>query len=280
MATLLLNKPNGPVAEFPQNGSQLKSMAPELRLGLLLTLDLESLRSVVLASPVFHAQYRKNRDLVLRTILIRELDGFVPEAIGVLMSSAPVMGPTRTDPKIEVFLAWYHSWQIAPALCPSLKDVTVGALIKLANSHLSTAIPFARELTQWAYHNMMSDAWSSLPAWPPAMTGVTVSKTESILIFFGVYRYQTFHNLFGHNETRRVGQFTSAEIHELFFSAFQPWEIEVMTSIDQFLREFYPLIFNRVEQIITERLRVQDPSFAIWGLVPRPNNSGTLPHGW
>lgn len=65
----------------PTSHSRLENLPSELRSKILSDMpDLPTLRSLVHASPIMHAQYRHDRNTILRACLGRELDGFLVDA--------------------------------------------------------------------------------------------------------------------------------------------------------------------------------------------------------
>ncbi|KAK6062502.1 hypothetical protein SCUP515_13304 [Seiridium cupressi] len=139
------------------SSSLLENLPAELRTLLLSSMpDLPTLRSIVHASPVLHAQYRYDRNSILRACLDRELDGFFTDAYATVKS------------RIRAYRA--------------------------------------------------------------------------------LYRYDTYHHLFGQNHGRRHGSFRHHEIHELFFTLFDPWEAEAIGCIDIFVRHKYEDIFNQIKK--------------------------------
>ncbi|KAK4232784.1 hypothetical protein C8A03DRAFT_39585, partial [Achaetomium macrosporum] len=107
------------------SSSPLENLPAELRDQLLMNApDLATLRSLVHASPVMHAQYRSNRDRLLRACLHRELDGFFVDAYACVMSRVRALGPLRTDETITAFLDSYRGWlsYSAPSAPPGLVE--------------------------------------------------------------------------------------------------------------------------------------------------------------
>lgn len=280
MSALLSTNSNETKSDAHGHVCYIKNLAPELRLEILLTLpDLESLHSLVQASPVLHAQYVHSRELVLGRFMLPQLDDILPDAMGFIMSTVSELGSIRPNAKIGEFLAWYATWQAEAATCPGVKDLKRSALAELVNFHFSTAVPLSKQFAAWAMRNMSSQASSPSPRLLCPAKGMFLSKTEQTRVFRAIYRYQTYQNLFGANGTRRHGQFDCKEIHDLFFAALPPWDIEIMTSLDLYLRDFYPPIFRKVQEIIEQKSVQEDPEGYIWSIVHRRHPSRTLLHG-
>ncbi|KXX76542.1 hypothetical protein MMYC01_204890 [Madurella mycetomatis] len=244
--------------EIPRSSSSLENLPSELRDQLLLNVpDLPTLRSLIHASPVMHAQYRSNRNRILCACLGRELDGFFVDAYACLMSRARVLGPIRTDEKITVFLNAYQGWLSGPSPLADLNSVDPGYVRWLAAYHLSVARPLARLYSTWALTNLMQEISSSAgqetagaAAAAAAAAGdqdAALSKSEGVRIYRALYRYETYYHLFGRNQAKRQGGFRHHEINEIFFCLFNPWEAEAVGCIDLFVQQKYENIFDEVK---------------------------------
>ena len=237
--------------ETAASPSPLENLPPELRdLVLLSAPDLPTLRSLIHASPVMHAQYRSNRDSLLGACLARELDGFFVDAYACLMSQARALGPVRTDEKIVGFLNSYHTWLSGSG--PGAGDVSSldpSDVQWLAAYHLSVALPMARWYSAWALANLEQ---ATVAAAEPAegvrsWENMPLSRSEERRVLRAVYRYETFHHLFGQNESMRLGGFRHEQINEIFFCLLDPWEAEAVGCIDLFVRQRYENIFDQVK---------------------------------
>lgn len=247
----LASTSNNTNAQVAHHVSLLENLAPELRLEILSALpDFETLRSVILASPVLHAQFVYGRRRVLSSLLPGILEGILVDAIGFALSSVPGLGMARSNAMIEEFLAKYHTWQEDATTIPSMRSINLGALDKLVDFHFSTALPIAREFTEWTIRNMSDEASFPSPGLLSQAKGMALSQTECTRVLRAIYRYQIYQNLFGETGTVRHGSFGCKEIHDHFFALFTPWDIETMTSIDLFLRDLYSPIFRKVQAAV------------------------------
>ncbi|KAL2192587.1 hypothetical protein P885DRAFT_72864 [Corynascus similis CBS 632.67] len=183
-----------------------------------------------------HAQYRTNRNRILRVCLDRELDGFLVDAYACVMSRVCALGSVRTDDTITGFLEAYRRWMSDPGQRPDLLSVDPGYVRWLAAFHLSVARPLARRYSTWAVANLVQSVPSSAgqEATGEITTAArdqnvrTLSRSEEIRIYRALYRYETYHHLFGRNQGKRRGGFRHHEINEIFFCLFDPWEAEAM----------------------------------------------------
>ncbi|KAH8774578.1 hypothetical protein F5883DRAFT_627792 [Diaporthe sp. PMI_573] len=206
--------------------------------------DLPTLRSLVRASPVLHAQYRHDRNNILRACLARELDGLAVDACATLMSRVRDLGSPRTDEKITVFLATYRGWLSGSTPRPDVSSLDPGNVRWLVAYHLSVARPLASQYSKWALANLTKAASSSPgeegDAESPAVHrghDTRLSRSEEIRIYRALYRYETYHHLFGRNQGKRRGAFRHHEINELFFCLFDAWEAEAIGCVELFVRQ-------------------------------------------
>ncbi|PKK47516.1 hypothetical protein CI102_9844 [Trichoderma harzianum] len=191
-----------------------------------------------------HTQYRYDRDHVLWTCLERELSGFLIDAYANMMSRVCELGSPRTDEKITSFLDTYRGWLSGASPLPDLQSIDSGYIHWMAAYHISVACPLARMYSSWALDNIKKTISSSVArngteTLPIAQDsrGVNLSRSEEIRIFRALYRYETYHHLFGRNKGRRHGGFRHHEINEIFFSQFAPWEAEAVGCVDIFIRQ-------------------------------------------
>lgn len=250
----------------------LENLPAELRTQLLLSMpDLPTLRALIHASPTMHTQYRYDRDHVLWTCLERELSGFLIDAYANMMSRVCELGSPRTDEKVTSFLDTYRGWLSGASPLPDLQSIDSGYIHWMAAYHISVACPLARMYSSWALDNIKEKISSSVArngteTLPIAhdSRGVNLSRSEEIRIFRALYRYETYHHLFGRNKGRRHGGFRHHEINEIFFSEFAPWEAEAVGCVDIFIRQKYKNIFSDVKEDLhpqNARFRLENETF-------------------
>ncbi|KAL6835548.1 hypothetical protein V8C40DRAFT_234572 [Trichoderma camerunense] len=250
----------------------LENLPAELRTQLLLSMpDLPTLRALIHTSPTMHTQYRYDRDHVLWTCLERELSGFLIDAYANMMSRVCELGSPRTDEKITSFLDTYRAWLSGASPLPDLQSIDSGYIHWMAAYHISVACPLARMYSSWALDNIKKTVSSSVArngteTLPIAQDsrGVNLSRSEEIRIFRALYRYETYHHLFGRNKGRRHGGFRHHEINEIFFSQFAPWEAEAVGCVDIFIRQKYKDIFSDVKEDLhpqNARFRLENGTF-------------------
>ncbi|KAH7013877.1 hypothetical protein EDB80DRAFT_863790 [Ilyonectria destructans] len=249
--------------ETPTSLSRLENLPSELRSKILSDMpDLPTLRSLVKASPTLHAQYRHDRNTILRACLGRELHGFLVDAYANLMSRVYELGSPRTDEKVTNFLLTYRGWLSGSSPHPGLDSIGSSRLRWLAHYHLSVARPLARLYSRWAIANLKKAASTGqrVTAQASEILGdgcVSLTRSEEIRVFRALYRYETYYHLFGQNEGKRYGGFRHHIINDIFFCIFNPWEADAIGCIDEFVRQIYENIFARVKK----ELRPDNTSF-------------------
>lgn len=135
------NRPSGPKSH---SASHLENLPAELKTLILLNVpDLQTLRELVHASPIIHAQYRHDRDKIIPTILSRELDGFFIDAYATVMSRVREL-KTRTDNIIFGYLRDYQMWLSSCDPFPlNINSITPGRMRWLVSFHINVAQPLA-----------------------------------------------------------------------------------------------------------------------------------------
>ncbi len=99
-----MERPDRVATPLP-SGPLLESLPAEMRTKILLIMpDLPTLRSLVRASPVMHAQYLHDRYDVLRTCLRRELDDVYPDAYICAMTDVRFRPMIGTKELIKGFI--------------------------------------------------------------------------------------------------------------------------------------------------------------------------------
>ncbi|KAK4032832.1 hypothetical protein C8A01DRAFT_50464 [Parachaetomium inaequale] len=257
--------------EHHGSSSALENLPAELRDQILLSApDLLTLRSLVHASPVLHAQYRTNRDALLRACVARELDGFFVDAHACLMSRAVALGSIRTNVRITDFLDGYRGQLSGSRPRADVHSVNKpGSIRWLAAFHRTVARPLAHRYSTWALANLTQASSSSSEDQKAAETAasemdIALSRSEEIRIFRALYRYETYYHLFGLNQATRVGIIEMPDINNLFFGLFDPWESEAIACLDVWVRQEYERLFDQVQDDLSAKnpkIRLADRHF-------------------
>jgi hypothetical protein len=215
----------------------LESVPAELRLRVLSTMpDLESLGSLIQASPMYLAQFRLDRESLLSGYLEADLCGEVLiDAVAAFSSTSSKIGP-RTDPNSNVtdFLDLYGWWRYTRSDMAMLKSMSLADIRRITSNHASTVRPLAAQISRWFLKSFKPSVIDVRPE------GTTISEIKSVptnvwydgmscterrRVLRGLYRFQIFCNLFGGEQYQ---SFTSEEIQRIFFCQFDGWEVEEM----------------------------------------------------
>ncbi|KAI8716953.1 hypothetical protein NCS52_00990100 [Fusarium sp. LHS14.1] len=239
-----------------QFSSRLETLPAELRLRLLLSMsDLQTLRSLVHASPTLHAQYRHGRDRILRAFISRELDGFLIDAYATQMSRPQELGSPRTNEKIAEFTDTYGNWLSAPESSPDLNSIEPERLRSMVAFYLSIAQSLAHQYCEWALGKFIPVILDFVAQTNPRPTAealgindLTPQRSELIRVLRAIYRYETYYNLFGCNEGKREGApFTGDWTNHLLLYRLEPWEAEAVACIHTFISDKYQEILDRLK---------------------------------
>lgn len=232
----------------------LQNLPPELQLQLLLHIpDFLSLRALVHACPIIHSRYLDNRHLILTRCLERELDGFFVDAYSTAMSRACEFGSVRTNEGIRDFIGFYERRLSNSIAIPSLCNFKLDLLQWMVAYHLTVARVICSIYSQWALSNMkttlsLENCINEVQQSPNDDSSLT--RSEQVRIYRAIYRYETYHNIFGQNESARQGSFPIYDISEIFMCLFDPWDAEAIGCIDLCLREKYEDVFLRVKSAL------------------------------
>ncbi|KAI3328267.1 hypothetical protein F4824DRAFT_517968 [Ustulina deusta] len=233
--------------------SRLETLPSELRTQILSSIpDLETLRSMIHASPTMHAQYLYNRHRILSACLDRELDGFYVDAYANLKSRASELGWLRTNKTITDFLDSYECWLQGWDSYPCAKLLPPSRVRWMATYYMSVARPLVRRYSSWALENFEAVlSWADSENTSRDSHNITtLSRSEEIRIFRALYRHETYNHLFGQNMGSRDGGFSEGKINEIFFGLFYAWESESIGCFDKFLRKQWGEIFGQVRDDI------------------------------
>ncbi|KAK3902868.1 hypothetical protein C8A05DRAFT_33406 [Staphylotrichum tortipilum] len=269
--------PSQTSTEPPTSGPPtLESLPPELRLQILThlvtprsplpsPLILPSLRALVLASPVFYAQYRAYRWSLLRDAVVATLGAAaIPDACAVRATAT--LYETGTHPRepavLRDVLAQYAAERRMAAevvrrgmtptvlLAPAMED----ELVVMAGFYFSVVSPLVGEVARLAWRRL-----------EPGREGCEVgglSGTETERITRALYRFQLYCNLWGAGERsgppRAVAGVAVEERLEWFFCLLRPWEVEEVDCVYTVLDAKYEEWFEAVKEGVFKGKRKLD----------------------
>ncbi|KJK62633.1 hypothetical protein P875_00095165 [Aspergillus parasiticus SU-1] len=253
---------NAPVEDLP----------PEVRHHLLSMLELETLKALLYASPVYHQQYLLARKRLLCESLETTLRSATIDAYAVYQSGLADFLHSRTKEKVNMFLQSYQDQRgLYPYSIPS-EMCGIDELVDLAASYFSIVKPLAQYYTSWALGNLAAETDKPRSDEP-------LSKMEETRLIRALYRFQLCCNLFGvgchkSSQIQRLS-FDSVEIGTIFLDLFEPWEVEEICCIYTFAKERYNQIFNDIRWDVHE----ENPKFE-GQRPPTPEGAFDLDNSW
>ncbi|KAI0798910.1 hypothetical protein GGR55DRAFT_693041 [Xylaria sp. FL0064] len=215
--------------------------------------DLETLRSMINASPVMHAQYLHDRHTILSACLDRELDGFYVDAYANMKSRPVDLGWVRSNESNTKFLDSYKGWLTAPNSYPSTKSLPPSRVRWMAAYHIAVARPLVRRYGSWALQNLRDETKLVEARERTACDhrNNELSRSEEVRFFRALYRLEVYCHIFGMNMgCRDDSLFEGMDIYEVFLCIFHPWEAEAIACLHNFLREQWHIIFVDVRDDI------------------------------
>ncbi|KAJ5950323.1 uncharacterized protein N7479_008736 [Penicillium vulpinum] len=226
----------------PNLDAPLESLPPEIRRHLLSMMELDALKSLVHASPVFHQQYLLDRKWVLCRSLAATLrsNSLIYEVRAVYESGLKTFWDTRTKPTVKQFVKAYrqgrsssHNSPFSEAVTLS-KELTLEEVLYLAKFHFLIIQPLMQK-----YINCTSTFLTVGLHVPYDQKKGGLREIEEMRLLRAFYRFQICCNLFGHGYNGRnfrgAPGFAAMEVSALLESLFEPWEIEGIVCIYEFV---------------------------------------------
>ncbi len=276
------------------SSSPLESLPAELRDRILWNMpDLPTLHSIVRASPVMHAQYRSNRDKLLRACLERGLDGFLVHAHACQMSRLDHLGENRAHEVTIGFLEGYREWLPSGSNpCANLGSVNASDCRWMAAFHLTVIRPLTRLYSRWAFAKFRvaaavasaekkdfktaAEIMATVAAVHEDTSAYDLSRSEEIRIMRALYQTETYHHLIGYPQMTEADLFLEYQSIDMFFSFFDPWEAEALGCIDVFFTEEFGPLFGKLSVKLRRAYAGRGPGYPIQST---RRNSALKAHG-
>ncbi|RDW72321.1 uncharacterized protein DSM5745_07493 [Aspergillus mulundensis] len=217
--------------------------------------ELEELRALVHASPVYYQQYLLDRRRILLNSLEKTLGPVIIEAYTVHRSGTVDLLETRSKQTVTSILEVYKRHKFPSNISKLSEMCTTDEITRMVGFHLFIVTPIARRYTQWALGNLSGEA---------GVTGIVkpTSKVEEIRTLRALYRFQLCCNLFGANRhespRRNPPEFSALEVLNLCIALFEPWETEEVCCINTFFKEKYHHIFLDIVSEINQNDLISD----------------------
>jgi hypothetical protein len=250
---------DGPKPPGNNENASLDGLSVELKVAILRYLpDTLTLRALVRSSPLYHGAYANQRQSILSTVLFRDLGPRVfSEALLLHQASeipwgdasAPSFRSARKE-SVEALVARYKDQRDTP---PTLSQIaldleTLESMVRFQGSVIDTTSEFCS--SRLSQHPITRD---SLQRYDEP------SYHEKERIHRALYRLQLFYTLF--NVPVGVGRppdrsnpspFDWMDMSHLFLSIFNPWEVEEIACIRDYIMECYDSIFSQCLDFIVK----------------------------
>ncbi len=235
-----------PYPVLSRDSPTLENLPTELRIQILLRLpDLASLRSLVHASPSYHALYLKaGRQEVLGHIALHQLDYWLrPDALA-LVRSANSFGPGSADEEaIQPFISEYGRAREELASSNSEWLLDRGWLTCRSIGEALQVLRINQAI------NLVADDYCLFVATqlPQAKLATKLSKMEQLRLYRSLYRYQIWCNFMNVR-----GIWTQPNN---FLITLPPWEIQEMVCVWHYLMQRWRTVFREVSGLTPSKRR-------------------------
>lgn len=221
--------------------SRLESLPPEVRRHLLSILHLPQLKVLVRASPTFHQQYLFDRNYVLCRSLEETLGSVTVDAYAVHLL-ATQDGDTKQT--IAEFLEPYSENTLRRCL-PFIDRLTQDEAISMVAYYFHSIKPISEYYAALILDNLTHELRNG-PRGHQKAPGLD-SETERMRLMRAVYRFQLLCQLADPDQRARAIKIPSQEAAaQDLLNVLQPWEVEELVSIYQFVEDVYNKIFDDV----------------------------------
>lgn len=229
---------------------KLETLPAELRHLILESIEgLEDLKSLVLASPVYHEQYLHSRRWFLRRILQITLgdgnvlaDAYATHASSLLQRNEP---ESYSRPAaFRLFMVQYTTHRsVTPEQLWAQTTTTEEGLAEMAAFYLGVVRPLLDLCAAIFLSNLN-----------PSIRVGHLTRTERTRLLRALYRFQTYCYLFGMGPRGDTKPFDAPNIDRLagFFGRFPPWEIEEIDCIYMLIRDKYEALFDDIKSDVAK----------------------------
>ncbi|KAJ5390248.1 uncharacterized protein N7496_001316 [Penicillium cataractarum] len=222
--------------------------------------DLDTLRSIVLSSPICHKAYLMVREELLHTILKASYGEFLDlsEAI-IAVRSKDLWLEHHEEQAIALLDRWRRREEIKqffPTLAAQLyQPGDLEETIKLLRFHTILQF-FFEDYTM----NLPRPSWIEPARWKQELP-IKMSKNEKCRFMRALCRLQIYGNIFGPPEDRKhlclpAGDLSSDEkLFRLFLGAMPPWEYHEMGCVGSYLQTKYDPVFEKVSTGLRDAMK-------------------------
>ena len=243
-----------------QRESALENLPPELRTQILLQLpDVQSLRSLVHASPSYHATYRAaGRGRVMRRLALQQLDFRV---------RADALAASRSGRFYRLELITDREKKRTSAFIDEYACVRGGSATTSIEWLSCRDMTEAQDLVHLnkACKKILAEYCRSVAAEMHQEQQFLLSSIEQLRLERAIYRFQTYCNFFGRNTSLRNDDRSEHPIKR-YLPSFPPWEVMEIACVWHYLMERWVSIFREVldtKLMTREERREPDISHAL-----------------
>ncbi|KGO78401.1 hypothetical protein PITC_068640 [Penicillium italicum] len=229
--------------------SSLENLPSEIRRHILSMVDIDSLKTLVQASPVYFHQYRRDRKLLLCQSLESTLGSVTADAYAVHKSSSMEFSTKCTTEEVDDFLPFYHTIRSQAWSSPLYKVLSMEEVTSMVKFHRLTVQPLMQFFVTQALSNLIKETKGS-------QIEETLSSTEETRLMRAFYRYQLCCNIYGpgmgvemHHETWNP---IFDRISKDFLCIFCPWEAEEISCISFFSKTKHTQFLENVNRGVDE----------------------------
>ncbi|MCJ1378707.1 hypothetical protein MMC17_001806 [Xylographa soralifera] len=270
--------------------ASLDGIPVELRMCILLNVpDLETLRSLVHASPAYHQAYVSVKRQVLQGLVQRQLNLVsIGDAITAVRSfNVRAQTPCHTEMVIALLdrrRRAEETQHVTPTFA-SYDFISLEETIKLLSMQ-----KVARFFLQDFCRNAPCPPWMDSTKWAAEFLPIQLSENETSRFLRAFYRLHIYCNLFGFRENHSEAWFPNRrsltkpvisstfefdEIWDLFFATMPFWEVEEIACLEAYFRIQWTGIFKEVAPYFSRdgprfggKLGPGDSPFNCFELVP------------
>lgn len=268
MVSILLSYLNIRLLNPSKDRCSLEGLPIELRILILSSVsDLDSLRSIVLASPAFHQAYRRARAELLQNTLYKEYNGLVDvtDAITAIRSKGLHASlPSNKEKIISLLDTRRRSDEIRNLRLPSAASVpdtpaSIDEIIQLIDLHR-----IATFLLDDYCKIAPCPKWMDETKWKNNILPLDLYETEKVRWLRGFYRLQIFAHIFGpvelpvheSNADKRDDwdneTFTMEEAWRVLFGTMAPWEVAELGCVFQYILQRYIEPYNETAKYLSQ----------------------------
>ncbi|KAI1764334.1 hypothetical protein GGR53DRAFT_325231 [Hypoxylon sp. FL1150] len=221
------------VTQMDNAPAPLEAFPPEIKLAILCSLTLNQLNGLIRASPAFLQQYLADRRYVLISCLRNVLGSVFVDAVAVHRTRS-------ADPNADEVLRILDNYRNMRAELVHTRELGEADATNMVKFYTKLVLPVTRKFISWAARHAGKKLGISSFCHP-----LSISRTEGTRFLRSLYRYHLCCQLFGHGRfawmrrVRRAGNPDPTDILTRFFFLYEPWEVEEVYCVSQFVRAVY-----------------------------------------